>query len=228
MAVAMVKPEDSYLIVVVGAMNAAIHHPSWYSHPEVGILRPDEAEIAVKGSAILCTAQLAQFEFGSLKITCDPIRWQIYTESGEAVARAIEVAEKTFRILQHTPVTAFGFNFLHHRQTRLPKVNKTLSRLVRGLPIGIVSDPNESAAAKLNYQHAPGGGKVITVQIEPSVNGDEWIYVAINIEYKPFPPGDGSFRFFNLDLNDLFAPDREHADRQLQGIVDAVNHLEEN
>ncbi len=219
------RPEDSYSIVVVGAMNPAIHHHSWYLLTE--ILTPEEAETASKGGALLCTAQVAQFAFGPLTITCEPNRWQIITEDQGALSRAVEIAEKTFRVLNHTPVSAFGFNFMHHRQTRLPKVSKTLGRLIRDLPIGLMSDPSEIDAAKLNYQHATGGGRVVAVKIEPSVLGDDWLFVAINVEYPTAAP-DGKLGFFDLNLNERFPRDHEHAQQQLRGIVDAVNRLGEN
>jgi hypothetical protein len=217
-------PDDTYAIVVVGAMNPAIHHYAWYLHE--GILSREEADAASKGGAVLCTAQISQFTFGSLTVTCEPIRWTAAVTDPQYLMRAVEIADRTFTVLPHTPVSALGLNFMHHRTTRLPKVSKILGRLVHDLPLGLLSEPNEDCAGKLNFQHVSGPGRVASVQIEPSVRADDQIYVALNFEYKFMP--EGEFKSFELEIRDRFKSDREHSERQLQSILNAVNRMEEN
>ncbi|MDO8434941.1 MAG: hypothetical protein Q7S58_21285 [Candidatus Binatus sp.] len=219
------RPDYFFSVALVGAMNPAIHHYAWYLHEN--ILKKEEADIAAQSGAGVCTAQLSQLQFGAILIFCDPIRWQISTSEIQAVGRIVKIADDTFSVLRHTPVSAFGFNFNHHRSTRLPKVNNTLARMVRSLPLGLISEDREESAGKLNYQHSVGGGRVITVQIEPSVRGPDQVYVAVNVEYR-MTAAAGEFKAFELKLEERFPGDRKFAEQQLEFIVKALNSLEAN
>jgi hypothetical protein len=140
--------------------------------------------------------------------------------------RAVRIAERTFEKLEHTPVNAYGFNFTHHKKTRLSKVRTVLGRLVLSLPLGLAAKSNEEHAAKINYQHG-AAGRVVSIGIEPSVRGDDSVYVAINIEYRPIVK-EGEYKTFHLNLIDRFAKDRTDAQLQLDAVVEAINLLQEN
>jgi len=217
--------ETYYSIVIVGSMNPAIHHFGWYQLQE--ILSPQEAEAASKDTSVICSAQISQFSFGSISISCDTSRWQIQTKDERALSRAVAVAEKTFQILYHTPVSLFGFNFNYHRATRLPKVRNALARLVEGLPLALSAGVEEEKAGKLNYQHG-GGGRVIRVSIEPSVRGDNLVYVAVNVEHSAPVPKEGEFQQWDLKLEEVFQKDFSDAQGQLAAILQAVDRLEAN
>src|SRR6202030_1678960 len=103
---------ELWSIVVIGLMNPAIHHPSWYQSMQ--LLDKQEVDYAGSASAlvpIVLAPQIAQFAVQEFKIVCLSNRWEIQTQRPEAVDRILKVASRVFEILDHTPVNAFGFNF---------------------------------------------------------------------------------------------------------------------
>ncbi len=216
--------EETYTIVVLGAMNPAIHHPGWYQL--VGIMTPEEAEEAHKDAAAFSSARVSQFSFGSITVTCDPSRWQVQTNDQKELPRAVSIAEKTFQILYHTPVSVFGLNFMYHRPTKLSKVNNALARLVEGLPLELSASRNEERAAKLTYEHG-AAGRIMRIAIEPSVRGESLVYIGINVDHRQPVLTEGEYKQWDLKLDEHFPRDFADAKRQLASILDAVNRLEE-
>jgi hypothetical protein len=99
---------SEYSVVVVGAMNPAIHHPQWYE--AVGMLTAEEAQDAVRGGALVIVPQVAQFQAAGLQIQCTPARWQINTSDQQQRTRIIDIAAVTFQRLGETPISAYGLN----------------------------------------------------------------------------------------------------------------------
>ena len=99
---------SEYSVVVVGAMNPAIHHPQWYE--VVGMLTAAEAQDALRGDALVVVPQLAQFQAAALQIQCTPARWQVNTADTEQRGRIIDLAATTFERLGETPISAYGLN----------------------------------------------------------------------------------------------------------------------
>jgi hypothetical protein len=211
-------------VVVVGAMNPAIHHPSWY---EINAILTAEEVLKATQGAVIISQQVSQFTFGPVTVTCDPLRWQVQTTDENAMMQAVQIAERTFAILKHTPVSAFGFNFTYHKETRLPKVKNVLAHLVLNLPIGLRAKAGEEQSAKLSFQHGVTG-RNITVAVENSVRRDDFVYVAINFEYRVATPPTGGFKMFDLNLMDRFPADLSEAREQVDAVIEAVNHLQEN
>jgi hypothetical protein len=220
------QPNDFFSIVVLGAMNPSIHHPAWYRL--MRILTEEESERAERSGTILATPQISQFSGDSITVVCEPGRWQVQTRDEAQLQRLREIAEETFKILYHTPVSAFGFNFAHHRKTSLSRVNTTLANLVEALPLGLKPNGAERRAAKFNYSTAVDE-RVLTIAIEPSSKGEELVYVAINAEHRiPIPP-PGELRQFDLTplLKENFPRDYEDAKRNLASVLDSLNALKE-
>jgi len=97
-----------YSVVVLGAMNPAIHHPQWYE--AVGMLSAAEAQEAMRGGALAVAPQLAQFQFAGFQIQCLPGRWQIEAAGSQQRNRVIDLAALTFQRLGETPINAYGLN----------------------------------------------------------------------------------------------------------------------
>lgn len=218
----MTPAENVYLIIVVGAMNPAIHHPAWYAATE--ILSKEESEKAIQSGIIIASPQVAQFKVGSMSITCDPVRWQIQTEQESDVSRAVELAEQTFNKLFHTPVSAFGFNFLHHRVVGVPNVAAELGGLVRGLPLGFLGNAKELEAGKMTHERA-ADGRVIRTSLEPSVRGSNQVYISINVEHRTPPPPKGEFQFIELKMTEHFPRAQRDAKEQLESALIALEAL---
>ena len=107
----MEKTEDRSLfsVVVSGHMNPAIHHPAWYE--QIGILTQAEALESLKGENFVCLPQVAQFASRGITVTCIPTRWDARTTKADQRERILDIAKRTYTALDHTPVSAFGFNF---------------------------------------------------------------------------------------------------------------------
>jgi hypothetical protein len=159
-----------------------------------------------------------------MSITCDPLRWQIQTEQESDLPRAVELAEQTFKKLFHTPVSAFGFNFLHHKVVSIPNVAAELGRLVRGLPVGFLRDAEGLEAGKMTHERA-ADGRVIRTSLEPSVRGANQIYVSINVEHRMQAPTEGEFQFVELKMTEHFPNAQREAKEQLANVLRAMEAL---
>jgi hypothetical protein len=224
-AAKMPDSNDLFSFVVVGAMNPSIHHPAWYRLN--GIFTEEEAG-ATDSSGMLVTSQISQFSVGSVTIVCDQARWQVQTRDETKLDRLREIAAKTFEVLFHTPVSLYGLNFAYHRVTTSPDVKSVLATLIRALPLGLGSEPAEKSSAKINYQ-STSMGRVLTTLVEPSVKGEEQLFVAINAEYRTPTPAPGEYKPFDLTplLNEAFHRDYPEAKRIVAKVVDALNALKE-
>ncbi|MEW6741708.1 MAG: hypothetical protein AB1486_03025 [Planctomycetota bacterium] len=99
---------NQYSIVVLGAMNPAIHHPKWYQ--AVGMLTDDEAGQAVRSGGLVVIPHVAQFQTAGMLIQCTTDRWQVNTAEAQHRRRMLDLAVNTFDRLAETPISAYGFN----------------------------------------------------------------------------------------------------------------------
>lgn len=100
--------QKQYSVVVVGEMNPAIHHPSWYEM--AGFLTPEESAGALSGD-VLVTPQVSKFVVGTLEVQCIGNQWICQTSSALELDRILSTARRVFERLSETPVTAFGMNY---------------------------------------------------------------------------------------------------------------------
>src|SRR5262249_48638462 len=101
---------ELYGIVVTGAMNPAIHQPAWYL--AANILSQDEFESSMR-QPFTCTQFASMFRLAdtNTQIQCLPDRWEVQVSDAAKITRMREIACRTFELLTHTPVNAFGLNF---------------------------------------------------------------------------------------------------------------------
>lgn len=98
-----------FSVVVVGAMNPALHYPAWYSIGDPTF--EQEAAFAIGRGQVMLVPQFAQFETEHFRVQCLPERWSIVTREADMQARAIEITCRTFERLNETPLTSFGVNY---------------------------------------------------------------------------------------------------------------------
>src|SRR4029077_17732685 len=134
---AAVSP-NFYSIVVVGRMNPAIHHPTWYHY--LKLLDENERDFALAAPSMVSTPQINQFVAPAFTIICLPERWEIQTVKHEFVDRILLVASKVFQTLDHTPINAYGFNFHAHRNTSVSNTGEVLSEALIGVNLGLELD----------------------------------------------------------------------------------------
>src|SRR5690606_30030504 len=114
-------------VVVVGAMNPAIHYPKWYStgDPELA----DDTQAALAG--LIMIPQLTQFQAPRFAVRCSPDKWIISTPDVGWHGRILEIACTTFDRLGQTPVRTFGVNYDFVGQLKVPRqdLDQTVSYL---------------------------------------------------------------------------------------------------
>jgi hypothetical protein len=173
---------DAFSIVVLGSFNPAIFHPLWFSSNN--LIRTEEATKNVEIQVVHRNATVFSTEWFSLQVTGD--RFAVETRDPGKSLLLRDLALGTFKILEHTPLTAFGLNRISQFQT---------SSVERWHAFGHHFAPKESWNAimkdpglrMLAIEGKRDGceGK-ITVSIEPSVKVHPGILININ-EHHDLP-----------------------------------------
>lgn len=226
--------DKTFSIVVIGAMNPAIHHPAWYQ--SIGLISEDECSSAVGTSKrrqtgtvlsysteeAVCTPVFSQFTAGPIRVACIPENWSVTTIERGMLNRAEHICLKVFEALKHTPVSSFALNFLFHKQTRLKNVGERFANLASQLPLGVVFEESASRSAKIHFVSS-AGDRVVNVAVEPSVRGNDRVYVGVTCAHTIQAKG-----FFDLDqyLVPAMKRDSQDANDLVSRVVDAVNAME--
>jgi len=195
---------EAYTIVIAGHMNPAIHHPAWYKL--INALSQDELASTValdesrqlteeafltKGPGLrpstgagvtICTPPFAQFTAGKMRITCIDESWTITTPDQNLFVRIRDIASTVFEALSHTPVSAYGLNFNFHRGTSVGNVGARLAQIIDGTQVGFPKGIQGSRSAKVGYT-VSDGARALNVSVEPSVRGNDMIFVGINAHH---------------------------------------------
>jgi hypothetical protein len=210
----MAQSLDQFSIVIIGAMNPSIHHPSWYRL--VGILAPPEAETAAK--AAVCTPFGSQFQVGDLLVKCEPGRWLIQTGNPAALDRMVAIAAATFDHLPETPVGAYGLNFLFVRGTKLADIGKALAKAVNSLALGLWLE----AAATVTFSvRIPTEGRMVQQDVAAVGGQPSHVSVSHNMHYT-IQEGEGRFDLGGR-LRELFPKEHGEAQQRTENIVTALN-----
>jgi hypothetical protein len=139
---------DAFSIVVIGAMNSAIHHPYWYR--DRGLIDDEEMKTALSHEETVFVPEIAQFNTGQIFINCQARRWEVKTSNRGFVKRIVDIAGKVFdEILPHTPIVACGFNFIFPRSLN-GDARRAIANTLKRCPIDF-GMPIESAEIKLQY-----------------------------------------------------------------------------
>jgi hypothetical protein len=105
------KEIEGFSIVVLGSFNPAIFHPLWFvKHNLIREEEGTEAKIEIIHS------EAASFKAGwfSLQVTHD--RYALNSDDPTKSQPLRDLASGTFKVLEHTPLSAYGFhNWMHFR-----------------------------------------------------------------------------------------------------------------
>ncbi len=95
--------------MALGCFNPAIFHPLWFSTNN--LIRQEEAD---SSDINLINRDVAIFssEWFSLQVTGD--RYSVYTEDPTKFQPLRDLVLGTFKVLEHSPIRAFGFNRYQH------------------------------------------------------------------------------------------------------------------
>lgn len=102
---------DSYSVVLLGSFNPAIFQPLWFSANN--LISPEEAKSEnVKLQIVHEQATVFSTKWFSLNATTN--RFSIETRDASKLLPLRDLAQGTFKILEHTPLSAFGLNRISH------------------------------------------------------------------------------------------------------------------
>ncbi len=182
------------MIVVIGSFNPAIFQPDWFLRHSIF---PEEeiegltAEPNVKkipelglnleyGQQFLVTNDKAILNFLTISINAQRDKLTFSLKSLESLSLMTDAIVKIFKILQETPLSAYGINF-----NRQVKFKDNIEQLIKKF--------FNKTEAFVNTFGADGkcGFRVITekenylftFRMEPSGNAHEWILVHANYQF---------------------------------------------
>jgi hypothetical protein len=211
---------DTYSIVVAGNMNPAIHHPAWYKTIEAlsekelqstnAVIPEGSAPMAQSPSrATICTPAVSQFTAGRIRVTCISQNWTIATTDRDLWIRIRDVAISVFEALGHTPVSAYGLNFMFHRTTSVGNVAARLAQFIDNTPLAFPRDTEVSRSAKIGYTLARPD-RSLNLSVEASARSANIIFISINAHHPIILRDTGLHQF---DLGVLL---RESADKDFE------------
>lgn len=121
-------PLERCIFIVRGSFNPPIFHPDWFSRH--GILPGEEIEGLISelkakeipemgitllyGQRFLVGSDQAVLNFKSFKLIVTRDRFETRCEKRNSFPLMLTLVRKVFKILQETPVTAYGINFEEH------------------------------------------------------------------------------------------------------------------
>lgn len=186
---------DGFSIVVLGSFNPTIFQPSWFSDNE--LIRKEEAT-AAKIEIIHRNASIFTTEWFSLQVLEG--RFTVETKDPTKSLPLRDLAFGTFKILEHTPISAFGLNrYQHYRMESedswhafghyfAPKEPWNAIIVKPGLRIMIMEGKRESCPAR------------IQVRIEPSDRVASGLIISVNEHHNLLENETAT----NADRNRLF------------------------
>lgn len=203
-----------YSVVLLGTMNPAIHHPSWYRL--TGLCDANAMKLAEEDEQIALTRDFARFRTPDFEIACLRDTWTITSRQEDALSRIIEIALGTFDgKLPETPITAFGFNFKYQAKVQIPDVKGYLSECLGRIPIGLKGLGVTSAAFTSKKET---DDRVLNIRIEPSINFPDAVFVALNFHHQLAVPEEP--RHFKLEP--LVVPQFDRACAEAQSLLDRI------
>jgi hypothetical protein len=96
-------------IVLLGDFNPKIFTPFWFASE--GLLGQKEAESAVPE---IIHSDVSIFKLDWCRLQVDRQRFSIFTEQEAYFLKIYDLVGGAFKLLEHTPVSAFGFNWAAH------------------------------------------------------------------------------------------------------------------
>lgn len=220
---------EGWQLQIHGAMNPAIHHPSWYKMEN--LITPDEFDAAMKGRPA-AGPLLSSFLLWDGAIECQPAAWAISGTRMRDMDGALNLAAVLFdEKLPHTPVQSYTFVFYFHAQAmEKGDIRERLAAAMGSAGIGLA--PTQEAATRFSYSYSEGYMRR-DVSIEPSIRGSQKIYLTFQtahaIESQKDTAGRPVFATFSIGnrLRQDAAAARDAASAQLNRTIKALGYSKE-
>lgn len=178
------RPPDPELqavsIVALGSFNPTIYQPLWFAGRN--LITKEEADQA-KVEIIHKQVSVFSLEWLSLQVTGE--RFAIQTADPGRFRPLHDLMVGTFKVLEHTPITAFGFNGdAHYKMASVGDWNAFGYHYAPKKPWDdILSNPGLSSLIIMEKDVSQAGSRR-RVRIGPSREVKPGVYVSINEHYE--------------------------------------------
>jgi len=194
-----IRPEvQGVSIVALGSFNPAIFQPLWFSGNN--LIRKEEAEGA-EIKVIHNDVTIFSAEWFSLQVTGD--RYSVDTGDPTKYQPLRDLVLGTFKILEHTPVRAFGFNrYQHIRMASEEEWRAFGDYYVPKGSWGRILDKPEMRALIVEGKREGSTANQMQVKLEPSRTVDPGVFIHLN-EHYDVPKGQSPVDAISLFLEKL-------------------------
>lgn len=180
MAIPQFKPEiQGFSIVVLGAFNPAIFHPSWFAAQK---LIPQSEADSAKVNLIFNEACSFALEWVQVDIAHD--RFGVISTDPTKYQPLRDLVIGTFAVLEHSPVTKFGFNtFSHFKMASEADWHRVGHYYApKAAWQQVLNDPRTLAVAVQGTREKSDANR-IQFRLEPSSKVMHGVHIAINEHY---------------------------------------------
>lgn len=124
-------------VAFVGKFNPSIFHPAWFREHDMVDLMEGDLEEAVDSTVptetkvsknIVILDDLSTFTLGFLRISVERNRFVAVLTHHALTDELLDFLTRTFSILEHTPISAFGINVQSHYQSTVEFNNNLFSK----------------------------------------------------------------------------------------------------
>jgi hypothetical protein len=166
-------------IVALGNFNPKIYQPLWFSSNN--LIRKEEAENA-KVEIIHNDVAIFSIEWFSLQVTND--RFMLRTTDPTKHQPIRDLMRGTFKILEHTPITAVGFNNeAHYQMASIEEWNAFVDYYApKESWRGVMSEPGLRSLI-IDGKRENCRANQIRVKIEPSRKVNTGVFIHVNEHY---------------------------------------------
>ncbi len=166
-------------IVLLGAINPAIFHPSWF-HEQGLIAKPDLDSAEVE----LVTRQLSVMTIGGMRVIVQPEKFQVETSAVNMLGPLRDLVLGAFKVLEHSPVTAMGLNYnAHYKIASKDDWHSIGHRLApKDIWEHLLDEPGTRSVI-IQGKRPGSSAKYLQVQVEPSQKVKTAVYVGTNEHY---------------------------------------------
>lgn len=168
-------------LVVAGAMNPRIHHPSWYR--AIDAISKDAEQLALSDGETIVMETHAQFKTAEYRIGCELDKWIMESSELGAEKQLAKMARIVFDDKLHeTPVSAFGLNKTMHVETLCENVGERLSIGIAGANLGV--EDFGASAGTFEVQRVRKDGCRMKFQVQPSTHDNRFVFGYLNYHYE--------------------------------------------
>lgn len=173
-------------------MNPVIHHPLWYASKK--IIDEEVANVALSNNSI-CSPDISLQKFERFEIKCQRERWDIISKDIHSFDQILSIADITFKILDETPVSAFGFNINKHFPINSESPSKKIYETF--INKSNLEGVSESLKSSISLKHENSISEN-TITIEQSRLSSDHVFIGQNFNFEVSKLIGKDFQNFDL------------------------------